>query len=154
MGFMAIVDKSVNRTQANTELYIRIHRIDYFSKWRILRISVTGYATYESGLKMKLSEDYYNTLLGQSLDPALASFAASHDARDITMANTLPGSMPGNEPEALFSQSYNMRVPDGIDITDNAQLYPYIYDCIKTDSVYSEVEDILVDPSLEEIATY
>jgi hypothetical protein len=29
-----------------------------------------------------------------------------------------------------------------------------MYECIKTDSIYSEVEDILVDPSLEEIATY
>lgn len=154
MGFTAIVPKEHNRTRTDTRLYMRVQRADYYMKWQMLRVVINGYATKESGYKMKLSEDYYRDLLRQTLDTAMDKFLSVDDAREVINEKSLPVEDPYNEPEVLFSQSYNFRVPDDLSVQDVQALYAYIYEKIKTDTLFSEIEDVFIDPSLEEIATY
>jgi hypothetical protein len=154
MGIRAVVDKDHNNTRANTRLYIRIDRADYFIKWGIAKVSVMGYATYESGLKMKLQEDYYKTILGQTMDAAMQNFISKEDAQALIAENSTPLEAPYNDPQPLFNRTYNFRLPADLDISDTPSVYEHMYACIKTDSIYSEVEDVLEDPPLEIIETY
>ncbi len=154
MGFSAIVDGDYNRTRANTRLYIRVHRADYFVKWGLLTVSVLGYATYESGLKMKLHEDYYKRLLDETLDAAMVEFIAKEDAQELLNEKAMPVECPYNEPEPLFNRTYNFRLPAEFSLRDTSALYQYIYDCVKTDAVYAEIEDMLEDPDLQTIRDF
>ncbi len=154
MGFSAIVDREYNRTRANTRLYIRVHRADYFVKWGLLTVTVCGYATYESGLKMKLHEDYYKGLLDQTLDTAMVEFMAKEDAQELLNENAMPVECPYHEPEPMFNRTYNFRLPAEFSLRDSSALYQYIYTCVKTDAVYAEIVDMFDDPDLQTIQAY
>ncbi len=154
MGFLATVPGSENKTRTTTELYHRIQRADYYSKWGFMRVVVCGFARYESGLKMKLSENYYRSRVNETLAAAQERFLELGDLGEMLMSKSLPLEAPYDEPEAVFSRSYNVIIPKDIDIQDNSALYGYLYEKIKTDSIYSDIEDLLEDPTLEEIKAY
>jgi hypothetical protein len=88
------------------------------------------------------------------MDAAMQDFISKEDARALIAENSTPLDAAYNDPQPLFNRTYNFRLPSDLDISDTPSVYTHMYECIKTDSIYSEVEDILVDPSLEEIATY
>jgi len=154
MGFLATIPGNENKTQITTQLYCRIQRADYYSKWGFMRVVVCGFARYESGLKMKLNENYYRTLTDEAMKTANINFLELEDAGELLMSKSLPLEAPYNEPIAMFNRSYNFIIPETINIYDNTQLYTYLYKRIKTDSIYSDIKDLLKDPSLEIISKY
>jgi hypothetical protein len=154
MGISAIVPKEYNKTRTNTRLYIRIDRIDYFVKWGIAKISIMGYATYESGLKMKLHEDYYKSLLDMTMETATQNFISKEDSQELIAESSTPLEVPYNTPQLMFERIYNCKFPSDLNISDSAAVYAYVYDLIKTDSIFTDVQDVFDDPALEEIETY
>lgn len=154
MGFLATVSGAENKERITTELYIRIQRADYFAKWGIMRVVVCGYSRYESGLKMKLSEEYYRSRVEETMGAATERFLELGDAGEMLMAKSLPLEAPYNEPSDVFARSYNFLIPETVDMQDPGELYPYLYERIRTDSVYADVKDVLGDPDLETISTY
>lgn len=154
MGFLATVPGNDNKTRITTELYNRIHRADYYTKWGLMRVLVSGYSQYESGLKMKLSEEYYRARVDETLGTANERFLEVGDAGELLTAKSLPLETPYDEPEAVFFRSYNFLIPETISIRDTAQLYGYLYEKIKTDLIFSDVQDVLEDPDLQTIQEY
>ena len=154
MGFLATVPGSENKTRTTTELYHRIQRADYYSKWGFMRVVVCGYVRYESGLKMKLSEEYYRSRVEETIGTAHARFLELGDLGEMLMSRSLPMEAPYDEPEAVFSRSYNVLIPNTIDIQDTAALYAYLYEKVQTDHIFSDIKAVLEDPDLETIQTY
>ena len=154
MGFLATVPGSENKTRITTELYHRIHRADFYTKWGFLRVLLSGYSQYKSGLKMKLSEEYYRARVEETLGAANERFLEVQDAGELLIARSQPLETPYNEPEAVFFRSYNFLIPETIHIQDTARLYAYLYEKIKTDKIFSEVKDVLEDPDLQTIQAY
>lgn len=154
MGFLATVPGNENKTRTTTELYHRIQRADYYSKWGFMRVVVCGFVRYESGLKMKLSEDYYRSRVNETMGVAQERYLELGDLGEMLMSKSLPLEAPYDEPEAVFSRSYNMIIPEDIDIQDASALYSYLYEKVQTDQIFADIKEVLEDPDLKTIQAY
>lgn len=124
------------------DVYLRITSALYYPLHRVFKIVVYGFINGESGKLHRVREQAEAIEFKDALKITKKGYIAG-DANFTLPPDFSPALgvlREFKDPWSLFSEIYNIEIPEGIGIT-NSELWAYAYNVIKQDPRYKNIRD-------------